>query len=1441
MSKWNGGRSDQGMRPGRRHKARIGRWIALAGLFATSITAIPCAWAGAGSARPIDRDALTPAERQKLNGIAAAAPNDLLDAGFDMFATASGSTGEKPQSKIWYHDGSYWGAFRGSDGVAIYEKQGSTWVHGTFANALLSTGGHADVKWTGTNLYVLVYNTTCNVFEFTYNSAARTWTRTSGFPVKVPNPAGSETMVLESDSTGRLWLVAEGGGNINAYYTTSADRKTWATTPVMLQTGVGADDICSIVAFGGNKVGVFWSDQNRDDFGFRIHTDGDSPATWATKELVDQGSGHADDHLNLAYDSSGRVFAITKDASDRMTVHRRNTNGSWSHVTDVVGGNATRGIIMVSESDSKLYILYTRWGVSPERIEYRVADINIMAFGGTVQFITSSANLNNVTGMKQILPPGSLCAAAENGSHLLYNSFGSPPPGSNPPPPPPTPPVAPANVLASLLNGTQIHITWTAAAGTIDGYNIYRQLDGGSLTKINAALVATLNFTDTAPPTGNLCYLVRSQRNGLESISSTASCLAYAPPPPPPPASPTNVLASLFNSTQIQVTWTAATGTIDGYNVYRQLDGGSFAKINAALITLLAFTDTAPATGNLCYQIRSQRNGLESASSGASCLSYAPPPPPPVPPTDVVASLFNSTEIEVTWTAATGTIDGYDIYRQLDGGSFTKINGALVTLLTFTDSAPPTGNLCYQVRSQRNSLESTPSAASCLAFAPPPPPPPPPPAAPTDVLASLLNGTQIQIGWTAAAGTIDGYNIYRQLDGGGFAKINAALIAALDFTDPAPPTGNVCYDVRSQQGTMESGPSTAFCLDFAPPPPPPPPAAPTDILASLLNGTQIHVTWTAAAGTIDGYNIYRQLDGGSFAKINGALIAALDFTDPAPPTGNVCYDVRSLQGPSESGPSTASCLDFAPPPPPPPPAAPTDILASLLNGTQIQVMWTAAAGTIDGYNIYRQLDGGSFDKINGSLIAALDFTDPAPPTGNVCYDVRAQQGVLESGPSTASCLAFAPPPPPPPPPAPTEPQTLTATLVTVPGSAVPGAGAWPFDEGSGQSFADATGAGHTGQLGTAAGVDTADPLWGAGVNGTSALVFDGSNDRSAIPDAADLHFAGSFSIEAWVKRDVIGAKHCIASKGDSQHRNFWVVIDGSNRIDFRWETAGGGNHGVTSNTIIADLNWHHVACVYDAVVHQNRIYCDGLLVKSATDNGTPMTSTDPVYIGARLSSGKLTDYFRGSIDQLRIAPGTLYLSNFIPATSFGGGPPVSAVQLAWQPPLSGSIAGYNVYRQVDGGMFAKLNGALIGAPSYVDGTLPAGTLCYQVTAVDAIPQEGPASTEACVNQNAAKAATKVTSTTAPHNDAQLSAGPNPFNPTTTVSFSLPHAGVIHLAIFDIRGERIVTLAEGLHAAGAHTVTWNGHDQHGRAVASGAYFLKLDGDKISQHRRIVLLK
>jgi len=83
--------------------------------------------------------------------------------------------------------------------------------------------------------------------------------------------------------------------------------------------------------------------------------------------------------------------------------------------------------------------------------------------------------------------------------------------------------------------------------------------------------------------------------------------------------------------------------------------------------------------------------------------------------------------------------------------------------------------------------------------------------------------------------------------------------------------------------------------------------------------------------------------------------------------------------------------------------------------------------------------------------------------------------------------------------------------------------------------------------------------------------------------------------------------------------------------------------------------------------------------------------------------------------------------------------------------------------------------------------------------------------------------------------------PNPFNPSTAISFALARRSHARLDIYDVNGSRVTTLVEGELEAGAHRVEWNGTDRRGGRVASGVYYYRLDAGGGSATKQMVLLK
>ena len=83
--------------------------------------------------------------------------------------------------------------------------------------------------------------------------------------------------------------------------------------------------------------------------------------------------------------------------------------------------------------------------------------------------------------------------------------------------------------------------------------------------------------------------------------------------------------------------------------------------------------------------------------------------------------------------------------------------------------------------------------------------------------------------------------------------------------------------------------------------------------------------------------------------------------------------------------------------------------------------------------------------------------------------------------------------------------------------------------------------------------------------------------------------------------------------------------------------------------------------------------------------------------------------------------------------------------------------------------------------------------------------------------------------------------PNPFNPMTVIRFSLPTDEQVHLAIYNVRGERVCVLVDERRPAGRHEVVWDGADQRGRGVASGTYLARIESASGVLVRKMLLTR
>jgi len=86
--------------------------------------------------------------------------------------------------------------------------------------------------------------------------------------------------------------------------------------------------------------------------------------------------------------------------------------------------------------------------------------------------------------------------------------------------------------------------------------------------------------------------------------------------------------------------------------------------------------------------------------------------------------------------------------------------------------------------------------------------------------------------------------------------------------------------------------------------------------------------------------------------------------------------------------------------------------------------------------------------------------------------------------------------------------------------------------------------------------------------------------------------------------------------------------------------------------------------------------------------------------------------------------------------------------------------------------------------------------------------------------------------------------PNPFNPSTTISYEIPentNSVKVALAVYNIRGQKVITLVDELKEAGRYSVNWDGRNDAGQRVSSGVFFYRLQAGDFSAVRKMVILK
>jgi RTX calcium-binding nonapeptide repeat (4 copies) len=402
--------------------------------------------------------------------VAAASPVTYPDHVYAA-AAANPPSADKPQSKLWFNDGSWWAVMLGGSSVNIYQLGADHVWHDTGTVVDPRVTSTADVLWTGSKLYVASRTGgptgKIQLFRYSYSVATDSYSRDNGFPVTVGGAGGSESVTVDRDSVGHLWVTFTRNAVVWVAHSTSSDR-AWVDPFRIpgIDTDVSADDISSLISMG-NEVGVLWSDQVSQVFRFAVHVDTDPDTDWSM-EVAYSGTRIADDHMNLKSllgDDGGRVYAAVKTSlgndpvdppdSASIVVLTRSSSGVWTNATAANRNLAlSRPQLALDRTHHQLILLDS--DEADGSVYYKTAPLGAVtdaAFNPASKgskFITwPGALINNVSTSKQPFDStsGLVAVATDSTAHRYYHAelsvtFPTPPPVATPPTSPLPPPVA---------------------------------------------------------------------------------------------------------------------------------------------------------------------------------------------------------------------------------------------------------------------------------------------------------------------------------------------------------------------------------------------------------------------------------------------------------------------------------------------------------------------------------------------------------------------------------------------------------------------------------------------------------------------------------------------------------------------------------------------------------------------------------------------------------------------------------------------------------------------------------------------------------------------------------------------------------------------------------------------------------------------------------------
>jgi large repetitive protein len=702
------------------------------------------------------------------------------------------------------------------------------------------------------------------------------------------------------------------------------------------------------------QINLSWTDNSDNEANFRVSRRLSTATTWSTvATLAANTASYQDTGLTP---STTYVYAV-------VAVHPNGEIATSASVTATTSASALiapTNLAATTYNSNQVDLSWT--DNTSSETGYRILRRLTSSTSNTLELVTTIAansTLYSVTGLNSSTGYTFAVAAVNAAGAVATSGTVTATTTANPM-------IAPTGLSAVAISGTQINLAWTDTSSDETGFRVLRRPNNSSsssttpwtIVTTTAANVTTYENTGLSAATSYTYAVASVNAIGDYAISAVANATTLSTAL----TAPGEFSAKAISDTRIDLTWTDTTTVETGYRVMRKLTSGSAALVTVATLAANAtsYSDTGltAATG-YTYAVVAFDAAAKTASS--KTVNVTTKAELILAPSALVATPFNSNQVDLTWTDNSSNEASFRIFRRptLSTSSGTPEMTVVGTVPANTTSYSVTGlnpstNYTFVVAAVGafgTVAPSTPVAASTVAN---------PMTAPTGFTATAFSNVQINLAWTDTTSDEVGFRILRRPASNGSSSSSntppwtvvtttAANITSYEDAGLAAVTGYT-YAVASVNAIGDyaiSAVATAATLSTVL-------TAPSNFIAKAFSDTRIDLTWTDTTVAETGYRVTRKLTSGSAAPTTVATLAAnaTSYSDTGltAATGYtyavVAFDAAAKTASSKTVNVTTKAELVL---------APSALVATPYNSNQVDLTWTDNSSNEASFRILRRL------------------------------------------------------------------------------------------------------------------------------------------------------------------------------------------------------------------------------------------------------------------------------------------------------------------------------------------------------------------------------------------------------------------------------------------------------------------------------------------------------